>query len=341
MFNQARLKLTIFYLIIIMLISSLFSVVVYRLTTQEFDRIERMNRQRMEGDAFFIKMQTPDHKIIFISPEVIEESKQRLQLMLLLINFGILSVSAIGGYYLAGRTLLPIKEMMDQQNQFITDASHELKTPLTALKTEIEVSLRDPHLSLKEAKSLLESNLEEVDSLQNLSESLIKLSYNTPVIKSDFLEVIRLKDEVTQAIKKITPLAKKKQIKIETVLDDAYIKAIKGNICDITTIFLDNAIKYSPEKTVINIISINTDGVVNLSIKDQGIGINKAEQSLIFNRFYRADLSRSNTRAEGYGLGLSIAQKIVKSLQGKIDVISEENQGTTFTITLPRIKKLS
>jgi signal transduction histidine kinase len=324
---------------IIMLISSLFSVVVYKLITQEFDRIERMNRQRMEGEAFFIKLQTSDRKIIFISPDVIEESKHRLQLMLLALNTGIFSVSAIGGYYLAGRTLLPIKEMVNQQNQFITDASHELKTPLTALKTEIEVSLRDHKLTLKEAKNLLKSNLEEVNSLQNLSESLIKLSQNNQSSQSDFLDQINIKEESGMAVKKMTSLARRKQIKIDNKITDLYIKAVKGNFSELITIFLDNAIKYSPNRTKIELSSRNINGIAEILIKDQGIGIEATEQQKIFRRFYRSDLSRSKINSEGYGLGLSIAKKIINSLQGNIAVESEENHGTTFIITLPQLNK--
>jgi signal transduction histidine kinase len=340
MFNQARIKLTVFYLIIIMLISGLFSAVVYNLTTQEIDRIEKMNRVRMEGEPLFIQLQTPNKKIIFISPEVIEESKHRLQLMLLAINLGILTLSALGGYYLAGRTLRPIQEMVNQQNQFITDASHELKTPLTALKTEIEVSLRDTKLSLTDAKKLLKSNLEEVNSLQSLSESLIKLSYNPSLFKKNYSENISLKEESDLAIKKIQSLAKMKQIKIDNKIGGQYIHAARGTITDLMTIFLDNSIKYSPEKTTISLFSSTTDGVVLISIKDQGIGIKKADQSKIFNRFYRTDESRSKSPANGYGLGLSIALKTIKSLEGKIEIESELNQGTTFTIVLPRVKNI-
>jgi signal transduction histidine kinase len=340
MFNQARIKLTVFYLIIIMLISGLFSAVVYNLTTQEIDRIEKMNRVRMEGEPLFIQLQTPNKKIIFISPEVIEESKHRLQLMLLAINLGILTLSALGGYYLAGRTLRPIQEMVNQQNQFITDASHELKTPLTALKTEIEVSLRDTKLSLTDAKKLLKSNLEEVNSLQSLSESLIKLSYNPSLLQKNYSENISLKEESDLAIKKIQSLAKMKQIKIDNKIGGQYIHAARGTITDLMTIFLDNSIKYSPEKTTISLFSSTTDGVVLISIKDQGIGIKKADQSKIFNRFYRTDESRSKSPANGYGLGLSLALKTIKSLEGKIEIESELNQGTTFTIVLPRVKNI-
>jgi signal transduction histidine kinase len=138
----------------------------------------------------------------------------------------------------------------------------------------------------------------------------------------------------------VTPLAKKKKIQIENNIQSEFIKAIKNNFTELITIFLDNAIKYSPVKTTISLQSKKSDGMVNISISDQGIGIPKSEQSQIFNRFYRSDLSRSKLQSDGYGLGLSIAQKIVSSLHGKIEIESVENKGTTFIISLPRIKEL-
>jgi signal transduction histidine kinase len=131
-----------------------------------------------------------------------------------------------------------------------------------------------------------------------------------------------------------------KQIKIDNKIGGQYIHAARGTITDLMTIFLDNSIKYSPEKTTISLFSSTTDGVVLISIKDQGIGIKKADQSKIFNRFYRTDESRSKSPANGYGLGLSIALKTIKSLEGKIEIESELNQGTTFTIVLPRVKNI-
>jgi signal transduction histidine kinase len=166
------------------------------------------------------------------------------------------------------------------------------------------------------------------------------LSQNNSAIPSDFQKIINIKDESDQAVKKVTPLAKKKKIQIENNIQSEFIKAIKNNFTELITIFLDNAIKYSPVKTTISLQSKKSDGMVNISISDQGIGIPKSEQSQIFNRFYRSDLSRSKLQSDGYGLGLSIAQKIVSSLHGKIEIESVENKGTTFIISLPRIKEL-
>jgi signal transduction histidine kinase len=178
-----------------------------------------------------------------------------------------------------------------------------------------------------------------VNALQNLSESLIKLSHNSSVNQKISAEIISLKDESKQAVRKMQGLAKLKKIQIDNKIGPHYIQAVKGTFSDLLTIFIDNAIKYSPEKTTVSLFSTTTDGIVLISIKDQGIGIKKSEQSKIFNRFYRTDESRSKSPANGYGLGLSIALKIINSLQGKVEIESEDKQGTTFTITLPRAKK--
>ena len=120
----------------------------------------------------------------------------------------------MAGYFLAGRTLRPIKNMLDEQNRFITDASHELNTPLTSLKTAIEVNLRDKNLSLKKAKDVLKSNLDDVNNLQFLSAELIKLTqYQDQNINLQLGKVL-LKDVIEEAIEKVKVLAKKRNIKI-------------------------------------------------------------------------------------------------------------------------------
>jgi signal transduction histidine kinase len=96
--------------------------------------------------------------------------------VLIALNLGILIISGGLGYVLADRTLKPIKEMMEEQNRFIGNASHELRTPLTSLKSAFEVYLRDNQPSLPEAKKLVKESIDEVNKLQSLSESLLKLA---------------------------------------------------------------------------------------------------------------------------------------------------------------------
>jgi len=154
MFHSARLKLTAWYLLIIMIISAMFSLVIYKVLSNEIERFERVQRFRIERRLETGLRRFPN-QIRITNPELIEETKQRILLMLIAINLGILIISGGLGYLLAGRTLKPIKEMVDEQNRFISDASHELRTPLTSLKTAMEVTLRDKNLSLLSAKKTI------------------------------------------------------------------------------------------------------------------------------------------------------------------------------------------
>src|ERR1035437_8537799 len=180
MFHNARLKLTAWYLLIIMLISISFSSFIYFGATNEYDRIIRIEQYRVVHPmqpGIFLQRPPNQADLFSISPgqdnELVEWAKLRVLEALFGINVIILFLSALAGYFLAGRTLRPIKNMLDEQNRFITDASHELNTPLTALKTSLEVNLRNKKMDLTEAREVLKSNLEDVNSLQLLSEELM------------------------------------------------------------------------------------------------------------------------------------------------------------------------
>ncbi len=327
MFHSARIQLTAWYLLIIMLISIFFSVVIYKTLTFELDRIEKIQRLRIERVL-------PQPRTFFLDPEIIKETKSRLIVTLTIINAVILGASAGAGYFLAGRTLQPIKEMVDEQNRFITDASHELRTPLTSLQSEIEVNLRDKKLTLRNAKKLLESNLEEVHNLQILSDDLIKLTQYQKGENGLTMTDVSLAAAIGDAIKKVANLAKRKNIRITCKVGDITIEGNKSTLTEACIIFLDNAIKYSPKQTTIAITSEKTDGHVCIHIKDQGMGIREEDIPHLFDRFYRTDKSRTKSDAPGYGLGLAIAKQIVDKHNGSIKVESK-NKGTVFTIKLP------
>ncbi len=345
MFDKARLKLTLWYLLIIMLISISFSAAIFRVLTSEFNRVIKMEKLRQQGIAYppqktIIFFQNGDDLPhgVFISPthaEVIDEAKQRLLHTLIGINLLILGLSGAAGYFLAGRTLRPIKEMIDSQKEFITDASHELRTPLTALKSEIEVNLRDRNLNLKEAKKLLQSNLEEVNNLQALSDNLIKLTQYNKISAGVLRDDVTFNDLVKEAIKKINGLLKKKKISLKVEGEEVKVRGDKQSLTELLVILIDNAIKYSPAETTINLIAKKTSRNITIEVKDHGEGIDKEDLPHIFDRFYRADKSRTRTDVSGYGLGLSIAKEIVSKHKGIIKVTSQKNKGTTFIVHLP------
>ncbi|PIU03787.1 hypothetical protein COT44_01370 [Candidatus Shapirobacteria bacterium CG08_land_8_20_14_0_20_39_18] len=335
MFHSARIKLTAWYLLIIMLISISFSVAMYEILTSELNRVERRQRSRIERGIFRIPIGYDDAPFPYIDPVLITETKNRLRDILIVIDFGILGSSAVAGYVLAGRTLKPIREMVDEQNRFISDASHELRTPLTSLKSEIEVNLRDPKLSLADSKALLKSNLEEVNNLEGLSDNLIKITQFGKGNDQLIFTSVSLVQIIKEAFIKINGLAKNKNITIENNIKEYSVYGNKSPLVELFVIFLDNAIKYSPEKTKINLSDKKTDGYISIQIADQGAGISKEDLPHLFDRFYRTDKSRTKTDVSGYGLGLSIAKQIVEQHHGSIKVESKINLGTTFVIQLP------
>jgi signal transduction histidine kinase len=342
MFHSARLKLTAWYLLIIMIVSVAFSFVIYRVLSKEIERFERIQRFRIEQKLQEGRLPLPEERwrrfpnqIRFANPELLKETKQRILLMLVIVNLGVLLVSGGLGYFLAGRTLKPIKEMMEEQNRFISDASHELRTPLTSLKTAMEVALRNKNLTLAEAKDLIKESIDEVNKLQSLSESLLQLAQYQKANNNLQFTKILLSEVAEEAIKKIEPLAKQKNISIKNQVSQLEITGNKLALVDLLVILLDNAVKYSFENTSVTIASHKTDGFVLLSVKDQGMGIAEKDLLHIFDRFYRADYARTKTKEGGYGLGLSIAKKIIEDHHGSIDVKSKLNKGTTFIVKLP------
>jgi len=224
MFKRARIKLTVYYLAIIMAISVFFSLIIYNGATFELQRIEtrQVQRRPMIG--------APP----ILDPEVIDETKRRIALSLFATNIVVLGLSAASGYFLAGKTLEPIKKNMEEQKEFIGSASHELRTPLTSLKTEIEVGLRDKTLTLGAARKILTSNLEEVNKMQKLSDYLLRLNRLESGKNVFGMSKVDLKKIVINAIGK------------RNVKSDLKKSIVVGNedaLTELVGILLDNAFK--------------------------------------------------------------------------------------------------
>ena len=341
MFHSARIKLTGWYLLIIMFISLAFSLVIYSMITREINHFEQAQRFRFEKKLRDFDLPVPPGsniramKILIENPELIEEIKERVAMTLVIINGGILLLAGGLSFFLAGKTLKPIKNMMDEQNRFISDASHELKTPLTSLKTAMEVFLRGKKKNLEESESIIRESIIEVNKLQSLSESLLQLAQYQKPNGHTLFKKISIATIINNAVNNIKPIAKKKNITIRSDVEDCEVKGNKYSLEDLLKILLDNAVKYSPKSTTVNIVSKKTDGHIEIQVKDQGIGIDEKDIPHIFDRFYRADNTRSNNSHDGYGLGLSIAKKIVELHRGSISVTSKIEKGTTFAICLP------
>ena len=225
--------------------------------------------------------------------------------------------------------------MIEDQNRFISDSSHELRTPLTSLKSAMEVALRNKKLTLEEAKTLISDNIDDVNKLQSLSDELLHIAQfqkQKTAFKSQKLNILPI---LRSAVIQVAPLAKQKHISLKNTVRNSDLNGVKTNLEEVFVIIIDNAIKYSPNGSTITISSQKSDRWLEVSIKDQGIGISQKDLPHIFDRFYRADAARSKAVSNGYGLGLSIAKRIVDLHHGKITVSSKPQEGSIFTIKLP------
>jgi len=327
-FKKARLKLTAWYVLFVMLLSLAFSFAAYRFLTMEVD-------QSLRAQA--VRLYTQQGRIIAADDfqDIYNEARDRILYRLFLVNGGILVLSFGLSYFLAGKTLHPLELAVEEQKRFIADASHELKTPLTSMRTEIEVALRDKKLSAKDSRYLLTSNLEEVDKMKQLTNYLLALNRYENTNKS--LPVTRnsIKEILERSIKMVSPKLTGKDLSFVTELDEFTVYGNASALEELFVILLDNAIKYSEKGTII-VRSYLTKNQKHVEIIDHGIGIKNTDIPYIFNRFYRADTSRSKHHVDGYGLGLSIAKSIVDLHKAHISLKSEMGKGSTFSVVFPR-----
>ncbi len=220
-----------------------------------------------------------------------------------------------------------IEISFEKISQFTSDASHELKTPLTIIRGEIEIALRKDR-SQEEYKQSLQSCLDEILVIQQTVDDLLFLAKMDTLEKLDE-ELIYLDEITLESVKELTNFAKSKEVLIEVSVKEAieltgYSKLLKIAIKNI----IKNGITFSNKNSKIIVSNYIKDEKKIISVQDFGIGIAKDEQEKIFEKFYRTDKSRSK-ESGGTGLGLSICKKIIHMHKGDIQIQSIENQGTT------------
>lgn len=335
MFHSATVKLTAWYLSSIMIMSIVFSVVIFQLNFHEVGvRLENL-QQGLIGTALLQNAtltQTGENTLVRIQTE---QAALQMFLSLIYINVAILIAGGVGSYLLARRTLKPIERAHEAQSRFTSDASHELRTPLASMKTELEVALRDPSLSTEEARELLVSNLEEVNKLISLSEMLLKLS------KLDYDRLERKQIDLVELFQsKLASLPKVAKRFDVTTRKRAIVFGNETAIAELITILIDNAVKHSPARSRITVRIFERRLMGVFEISNSGPAISADRLPHIFERFYRADDSRTESNKNGYGLGLAIAKKIVDIHHGDLTVKSNDKL-TTFAFSIPTVRTLS
>lgn len=224
-----------------------------------------------------------------------------------------------------------LENSFERVSQFSSDASHELKTPLTIIKGEMEIALRKDR-DIKEYKEVLQSSLDEVLIIEQTINDLLFLAKNEKDLLIDKMQNFYFDEIIDESINELKSFANTHKISIELKINDSiefkgYANLIKIAIKNL----LKNAIQYSYENNKVIISCSKKDNFFEILVQDFGIGIEKSKQEKIFEKFYRTDNSR-NKNSGGTGLGMSIVKKIMDIHKGKISIDSQENIGTTIKL---------
>ncbi len=315
-----------------MAISIFFSATIYQVSVSELERGLRRPLPAFEGQGVpkGIREQLIDQRIEFY-----QEARDKIVTRLVLTNLLIVVLGGMLSYYLALRTLKPIEDAHEAQRTFAASASHELRTPITTMRSENEVALMDPKLSLKDAKKQLRSNIEELEKLTALAEGLLQLAQAEGA--HSIQEEIPIKEVVAAASERLATAATQRNITVNTMMTSKF--KVFGNgaaLTEIVVVLLDNAIKYSPENSTVKITASEDTSHITVKVKDEGPGIPADQLNHIFDRFYRADPSRTKQSVGGYGLGLAIASELAKTSDAQLLVESAVGAGSTFTLIIPK-----
>lgn len=231
-----------------------------------------------------------------------------------------------------------LEKSVEQIKHFSSEVSHELKTPLTIIRGEIEIILRKER-EIQEYKKTLSSVYDEAVKLQKMVNSLL---FHSQIISQDIqisYDKISLDEVFLNAFEKVVPLARQKDIKLKiNHMDSTQILGEETLLNQMILNILENAIKYTPPKGTVEISLENQNDKAVITIKDSGIGIPESALPRVFDKFYCVD--KMNAKKNGsLGLGLSIVKKIADMHQAEIIINSVISQGTTITLYFPKYKK--
>ena len=259
-----------------------------------------------------------------------KRSSKQYVISILLIISALTGLAWLVGSYLAGRAVKQINIIFDKQKRFVSDASHELRTPLSVLLAYVELLEKQ-----KIAPDVTSEMKNEILGMSKLTSNLLELARSDNNRLRPEYQKFNLTTQTRKIIDNFKPVFKQKKLSVTLdAPEDLTINADSGLIKQLLYILIDNAVKYTPENKSIHIRLQQQKNKNILSIRDEGIGISEADQQHIFERFYRAEKSRSRN-AGGLGLGLSLADIIVKEHKGHIEVQSALGKGSCFTVTLP------
>jgi two-component system phosphate regulon sensor histidine kinase PhoR len=241
------------------------------------------------------------------------------------------------GIVLVFRDVSQQREIDRMKSDFISSVSHELRTPLTSIKAYAETMLHDRDMTEETKVEFLQVINEESDRLTNLINGILEISR----MESGTIEIVRKHVNVAlvarRAVADLEHLAGKKNIRLETGISDHLPELLgdENKIHSVVSNLVTNAIKFTPENGHITVSAQMSNDELVIKVADNGMGIPKEDLHKIFGRFYR--VHRPGKQIQGTGLGLAIVKEIVLRHDGRIEVESEVEKGSAFTVYLPVI----
>lgn len=283
--------------------------------------------------AYLAQKNHDGYKIGFV-----DYTSERRILLNLLIILSAVWIAALAAAFIislssANKSINPVEESYNKQKQFVADASHELKTPLTTINTNIDVLLSQSN-STDEEKKWLQYIKSETERMTKLTNDLLYLARLDHTEDNPVKCVGRFSETAENVILTMEAVAFEKSISFSyEITPDISVYAPEEQLKQIIMILLDNAMKYTPVGGQIDLSLTRGKSDAVLTVRNNGEGIGEEDMKHIFDRFYRADKSRAR-ESGGYGLGLAIAKSICESCGGDIEVASKKGEYAEFTVRL-------
>ena len=270
------------------------------------------------------------HKIVFASNNMIYSNLRKTALISVGLFFGSMVIIFLISLWLSGLAVKPVKKAWEQQKQFVADASHELKTPLTVILANNNIMMSHPQSRVTDERQWLESTEEEAQHMKQLIDQMLFLAKSDAGNTQVQLSEVNLSEIVEGSALNFEPVAFEREVLIDTdIRPDILMQGNQLQLNQLAHILIDNAVKYAEDNSTVTIALHKHGDGTEFTVNNKGSVISKEEMEHIFDRFYRAEKSRTT---KGYGLGLAIAQRIVEDMNGKITVQSNQTDGTTFTV---------
>lgn len=241
-----------------------------------------------------------------------------------------------GSWLLSNMAVKPIRAAWQKQLDFTADASHELRTPITVIQTNLELVMDSPEETVKSQMKWLRNIEAENKRMTKLVEDLLTLSRSDTGQQNLELSTFMLDELAMEALAPLKPVAAEKGIVLSfDIARETAFHGDRSRIKQLLIILADNALKYTDAAGRVDIALRGDEKNITLTVSDTGSGIAGEHLDKIFDRFYRVEKTR-NQNEGGTGLGLSIAKWIAQEHHGAIRVASTPGEGTAFTVTLPR-----